>query len=71
VTDDIQELLADEPFRQFTIVTVNKDEYVVYSPKQVTIPTHGETVHYQSRDYTAHVIAVRHVVELTFRTGAA
>lgn len=68
--DDIEDLLTREPFRQFVIVTTSGDEYAVNSPKQVTIPIHGETVHYAGRDYTTHVIAVRHIVKLTHRTGA-
>lgn len=71
MSDDIEELLAREPFRQFVIVTSDGEEYIVSSPKQVTIPMHAETVHFAAYDYTNHVIAVRHILKLSFRTGAA
>jgi hypothetical protein len=57
--------LSREPFRQFVIVTTSGEEYVVNSPKRVTIPMHGESVHYNTgRDFTTQIIAVRHIIKL-------
>jgi hypothetical protein len=67
--DDIRELLDRDPFRTFTITGTTGDQYVVHSPKQVTIPLHGEPVHYLSRDGETAILPVRHIVRVTFREG--
>jgi hypothetical protein len=63
--DDIQDLLAADPFRPFVLaVTGLDDEYAVDDPRQVSIPTHGETIHYRGRHGDEYVIAVRHVTSV-------
>lgn len=67
--DDIRELLDRDPFRQFVIMGALGEGYVVVSPKQVTVPAHGESVHYLSRDGDTHILSARHIVRVTFRKG--
>ena len=70
--DDVQDLLSREPFRQFIIATTEeRSGYIVYSPKQVTVPIHGESIHFRSRDGDTHIIAVRHIVRVTYREGSS
>lgn len=60
--DDIQELLAAEPFRPFVIAVVGLDgEYLVEDPRQIRMPQHGETLHYRSRHHDESILAVRHI----------
>ena len=67
--DDIRSLLEADPFRPFSIETSSNACLEVNSPKQVTIPFHGETIHYHTRDWELHIIAVRHIIRLTVREG--
>lgn len=69
MNEDIHELLNTDPFKPFTIVTAAEGEFGVFSPKQVKIPLHGETLHYASRDGDTVIIALRHIVRLVQRTG--
>jgi hypothetical protein len=66
--DDIRELLDAEPFRAFVLTVTGLDvEFEVEHPRQVTIPTHGETIHLRDRHNERRVIAVRHITTIRMR----
>jgi hypothetical protein len=66
--DDIQELLAADPFRPFVLAVTGLDnEYDIEDPRQVSVPLHGETIHYRGRDGDEFVIAVRHITSVVIR----
>jgi hypothetical protein len=68
VIDDIRALLEAEPFRPFVLTVTGFDhEYDVEHPRQVTIPVHGETIHYRDRHREQIVIAVRHITTVRLR----
>jgi hypothetical protein len=60
--EDLQQLL--DAAQQFTIVTTLQAEFEVHSPKQVTIPSHGKSIHYRARDGKTYIVATRHIVQL-------
>ena len=65
---DIRELLDAQPFRPFALTVAGWDaEHEVDDPRQVTIPAHGETIHFWNRHNERFVIAVRHITTVMMR----
>lgn len=70
--DDIRNLLDAEPFRPFVLVLTGRDvEYTVDDPRQVTIPIHGEAVHYRNHHRDEFIIATRHITHVRLRRSGS
>jgi hypothetical protein len=65
MTEDSEELLRATPFRPFAFATTDHCEYVVDSPKRLTLPVHGQSVHFHSPDGRTMIVASRHIIRVT------
>jgi len=62
--EDIAFLLGDVPFRPFHLVTSDGKDYRIDSPKQLTLPEHGRSVHYTRKEGHLMMISVRHILRI-------
>lgn len=67
--DDIRALLEAESFRPFSIELPGDFTIEITNPKQVTVPIHGESIHFYSQHGETHIIAVRHMIRIRVREG--